>query len=428
MQSWLPLIVLLGLFFFNVPIAFALIGASLFYFLFIDQTIPAFMVVQHLMTSTQSFPLLAIPFFIMVGSIMNHAGISRAMMHFADTLTGHLTGGLAQVNVLLSLLMGGISGSANADAAMQSKILVPEMEKRGYGKAFSAAVTASSSAVSPVIPPGINLIIFALLANVSVHKMFIAGYTPGILMAVALLICVAIMSRLRNYKPSHEKPCSWGERGHAFVKAIPALLIPFGIILGMRFGMFTPTEAGAIAVLLCILIGVFGYRELKFSHFPEILKDTVLGTAAVMLIIIGAMLLGYFMTLEHIPQSFANALEGVTENKYTLLVLINIMLLLLGMFLEGGAALIIAIPLLMPVINNAGIHPIHFGVVMIVNIMIGGITPPFGSMMFTVCSILKVSIQDFVKEVWPFLLSLIAVLLLLTYWENLALFLPNALG
>ncbi|MDV7104933.1 TRAP transporter large permease [Vibrio sp. TH_r3] len=427
MDIYLPIILLFVLFLLNIPIAFSLIASSLVYFLFINTSIPVSLVMQRFISSASSFPLLAIPFFIMVGSVMNYAGISRSLLAFADSLIGHKVGGLAHVNVLLSTLMGGISGSANADAAMQSKILAPEMTKRGYDLPFTAAVTAASSSIAPVIPPGINLIIFALLANVSVHSMFIAGYVPALMMAGSLIFTIAIISKKRNYKPSRSQPASAKERFSFFSKAVPALLIPFGIILGMRFGLFTPTEAGAIAVLLCVIIGAAIYRELKPKHIPVILKETIQGTSSVMFIIIGAMVFGYYMTLEQIPQNVASALIQLTDNKLILLLLINLLLLVVGMFIEGGAAMIILTPLLLPAVLNLGVNPVHFGIIVIVNIMIGGVTPPFGSMMFTVCSILKVRVVDFVREITPLLIALLTVLMILTYSESLVMFLPNLL-
>ncbi|MFS1862840.1 C4-dicarboxylate ABC transporter [Vibrio lentus] len=427
MESYLPILILFVLFLLNIPIAFSLIASAMVYFLFINDSIPVSLVMQRFISSTESFPLLAIPFFIMVGSVMNYAGISKSLLAFADSMIGHKTGGLAQVNVALSTLMGGISGSANADAAMQSKILAPEMTKRGYDLPFTAAVTAASSSISPVIPPGINLIIFALLANVSVHQMFIAGYVPAFLMALSLMVTIAFIARKRRYKPSRSEPAPAKERFHYFLKAIPALLIPFGIILGMRFGLFTPTEAGAIAVLLCAIIGIFVYRQLGLRHIPLIMRETVQGTSSVMFIIIGAMVFGYYMTLEQIPHNVASALIELTDNKLLLLLLINVLLLVVGMFIEGGAAMIILTPLLLPAVLNLGVNPVHFGIIVIVNIMIGGVTPPFGSMMFTVCSILKVRMVDFVKEVVPLLLALLSVLMLLTFSESLVMFLPNLL-
>ena len=425
MEALLPIGVLFILFFLNIPIAFALMGASLFYFVFINSSMPIQMVVQQFVTAVESFPYLAVPFFIMVGSVMNHSGISKALMDFADVLVGHTKGGLAQVNVLLSALMGGISGSANADAAMQSKILVPEMERKGFSKPFSAAITAASSAISPVIPPGTNLILYALIANVSVGDMFLAAYMPGILMAVALMITVHIISVRRNYQPSREKMSSPLTIFKQFIKSIWALFIPFAIIMGMRFGVFTPTEAGGIAVVFAALVGFFVYKKLKLEHIPLILMDTVKSTGAVMAIIASAKVFGYYLTLERIPQMITEFLVNMTDSPFVLLIVINVLLLFIGMFIEGGAALVILAPLLVPAVKMFGVDPIHFGMIFIVNIMIGGLTPPFGSMMFTVCSIVNVKLEDFIKEVWPFIAALLAVLLLVTYSEGIALFTLN---
>ncbi|ABW18680.1 TRAP transporter large permease [Alkaliphilus oremlandii] len=422
MQSFLPIIVLFILFFLNIPIAYALIGSSLFYFVFINTTMPMQMIIQQFVTSVESFPYLAVPFFIMMGSIMNYSGISEALMDFANILVGHTKGGLAQVNVLLSTLMGGISGSANADAAMQSKILVPEMVKKGFSKPFSAAITAASSAIAPVIPPGTNLILYAIIANVSVGDMFLAAYMPGILMSVALMIAVHIISVKRDYKPSRDRMPSFGEFARQFIKSIWALLIPFGIILGMRRGMFTPTEAGGIAVLFSVIVGFFMYRQLKLEHIPIILMDTVKSTGAVMIIIASAKVFGYYLTLERIPQMITETLMNMTDSPFILLMVINLLLLFIGMFIEGGAALVILAPLLVPAVKVFGVDPIHFGMIFIVNIMIGGLTPPFGSMMFTVCSIVDVKLEDFIKDVWPFIAALLIVLLVLTYSPGIALF------
>lgn len=425
MLALLPILALFILFFLNVPIAFALMGSTLVYFIFINTSMPIEMVVQQYVTSVESFPYLAVPFFIMVGSVMNHSGISKALMDFADVLVGHTKGGLAQVNVLLSALMGGISGSANADAAMQSKILVPEMERKGFSRPFSAAITAASSAISPVIPPGTNLILYALIANVSVGSMFLAAYMPGILMAVALMITVHIISIKRNYKPSREKMSSPLEIIKQFFISIWALFIPFAIIMGMRFGIFTPTEAGGIAVVFASIVGLFVYKQLRLKHIPMILMDTVKSTGAVMAIIASAKVFGYYLTLERIPQMITEFLVNMTDSPIVLLLVINVLLLFIGMFIEGGAALVILAPLLVPAVKLFGVDPIHFGMIFIVNIMIGGLTPPFGSMMFTVCSIVDVTLEDFIKEVWPFILALICVLLLITYSEPVALFTLN---
>lgn len=292
--SILPIIIALVLYFTGIPIAYALFAAALTYFGFIDTTTVPYLLMQKFITSTQSFPFLAIPFFIMCGSIMNYGGISARLMDFADALTGHLPGGLAQINVLLSMLMGGCSGSANADAAMECKLLVPEMEKRGYGKGFSAAITAASSCVTPIIPPGINLIVYGLIAGASVGQLFAAGYIPGLLMAVTLMIAVAIISKKRGYAPSRPRRATLGEIGRQALKSFWALFFPLGIIMGMRFGIFTPTEAGGVGVLYCLIVGKFVYKGLRKEHFIPILRETISGTATVMLIIVSATVFGYY--------------------------------------------------------------------------------------------------------------------------------------
>ncbi|MDI9371299.1 MAG: TRAP transporter large permease [Synergistaceae bacterium] len=427
-MEFLPVVVVFVLYFSGIPIAFALFGAALSYFTFINTGSPVDLILQRFITSTASFPLLAVPFFIMAGSVMNYAGISNRLMSMADVLTGHMTGGLAQVNVMLSTLMGGVTGSANADAAMESKILVPEMVARGYDKAFSAAITAASSAIAPVIPPGINLIIYALIARVSVDKIFMGGYVPGLIMCCSLMIAVHFISKRRGYKPSREKRATFGEVMRQLRQSGWALFMPLGIILGLRFGMFTPTEAGAVAVVYCVLVGFFVYRELRPHHFIEVLKDTVYGTSTVLLVIVAASVFGYYMSWERIPQTMARLLLDIADNKYAMLMVINVLLLILGMFLEGGALMIILAPLLVPVVTGLGVDPLHFGLVIIVNIMIGGITPPFGSMMFTTCGITGVAIPDFVRESIPFIIALIIALIIITYIPALTLFLPGLLG
>lgn len=425
MLAFLPIILVFILYFSGIPIAYALFGSAITYFTFIDNTSPIFLMLQKFITSTQSFPLLAIPFFIMAGAIMNYSGISEKLMKFADVVTGHMSGGLAQANVLLSTLMGGVSGSANADAAMECKMLVPEMAKQGYDPAFSAAVTAASSAITPIIPPGINLIVYALIANVSVSKMFMGGYLPGVMIAIALMITVSLISKKRGYKPTRTKRATFKEVMAQLWDSIWALLFPFGIILGLRFGVFTPSEAGAVAVVYCLIIGIFVYKNLKPEHIWPILKETVYGTSSVVLIIVAASFFGYYMNWERIPQLITGSMLDLTQNKYLMLAFINVLLLIMGMFLEGGAALIILAPLLVPVVTQLGVDPVHFGIICIVNIMIGGITPPFGSMMFTCCSITGTPLSKFIKESVPLIMTLLITLLIVTYFESFVLFLPN---
>ncbi len=424
----IPIILVFVLYFLGLPIVYSLFGATFFYFLVLDPSTKCWLILQKVMNSTQSFSMLAIPFFIMAGSVMNFGGISEKMMDFCECVTGHMKGGLAQVNVLLSMLMGGCSGSANADCAMQSKMLVPEMERRGYSKAFSAAITAASSAATPVIPPGVNLIVFCLIAQASLGRVFAAGYIPGILMSISMMIVVAIISKKRNYPTTRDKfPPIKEVLRQAFI-SFWGLFFPFGIILGMRFGLFTPSEGGAVAVLYCFVIGGLVYKKLNLKkHFIPILLDTIAGTSSVVLIMVSASVFGQYMTWINLPKIVTTAVLNLTSNKYVFLMLCNLILLLMGMFLEGGAALMIITPLLLPVARNLGVDVYHFGLVAIVNIMIGGITPPFGSMMFTTCGITGCPISEFLKEVWPFILCLFLVLLLLTFCPVLITIVPDLL-
>ncbi|MCI6433667.1 MAG: TRAP transporter large permease [Clostridiales bacterium] len=422
----LPVLLVFVLYFAGLPIVYSLFGASFFYFLFIDTTTVPYMIMMKVMNSTASYSLLAIPFFVMSGSIMNYGGIADKLMDFAEVITGHMRGGLAQVNVVLSMMMGGCSGSANADCAMQSKMLVPEMEKRGYSKAFSAAITAASSAATPVIPPGVNLIVYAVIAQCSLARVFAAGYVPGILMSISMMIVVAIIAKKRNYPTTRDKfPPVKEVLRQAFI-SFWGLFFPFGIILGMRFGLFTPSEGGAFSVVYCLIVGKFFYKKLSFKRdLIPILMDSVAGTSSVVLIMVAANVFGYYMTWINLPKVVATAVLNITGNKWVFLMICNVILLIMGMFLEGGAALMIITPLLLPVAKQLGVDVIHFGLVAITNIMIGGLTPPFGSMMFTTCGITKCAIGDFLKEVWPFILCLVVVLLLITFFPVLVTFVPN---
>jgi len=426
-MALLPIAVLFILFSLNIPVAFSLLTATLVYFDFINTQMPVDMIFQRLIASAESFPLLAVPFFIPAGAVMNDAGISSRLMDIAEVLSGHLRGGLAQVNVVLSTLMGGVSGSANADAAMESKILVPQMVKRGFPTDFSGAITAASAVISPIIPPGIGLIIYAFLANVSVGKMFVAGYLPGLLMCAALMIAVHIISKKRGYEPIRQQRASLREILVQVRRSSWALFLPFGIILGLRFGMFTPTEAGAMSVFYSAFVGFFVYRELKIEHIPKILVESVLGTAGVMLIICAASAFGYYMSWERLPQMISEYLVGLTSNPIVLLVIINLFLLFIGMFIEGTASLIILTPLLVQAATALGVDPVHFGIVMVLNLTIGGVTPPFGTLIFLVSSVLDISPTKIIKELMPFILALIIVLFFVTFTPGVVMFLPNLL-
>jgi len=420
----LPLLILIALLVLNAPVAHAIALAALSFFVF-SASVPIEVFVQRLASPTQSFPLLAVPFFILAGIVMNHAGITRRMMTLADVLSGHLVGGLARVNVLLSTFMGGMSGSANADAAMQSTMLVPEMTRRGYDLAFSAAVTAFSSIITAIIPPSIGLILYGFLAEVSVGRLFLAGILPGILICALQLFTVGHVSRRQGYPPSRDRRARLPEIGRAFFDSFWALLIPVLILGGIRFGVYTPTEAGAVVVIYAVLVGAFVYRELKLAALPAMFAEAAVATAVIMLIICAASAFGFFLSWERIPTNFADGLMALSDNPLTLLLLINVFLLLVGTILEGGAALIILTPLFVPVIAPLGIDPVHFGIVMVVNLTIGGVTPPVGTLMFTTCSLTGARVADFVRRGQPLYLAMGAALLLITYVPQISLLLPD---
>ena len=422
----IPALIMLGLMAANMRVAFAIAIAALFFFL-TTKGMPQEIFIQRMVSVTHSFPLLAVPLFILTGVLMNYSGITRRLMILADTLVGHAVGGLAQVNVVLSMLMGGMSGSANADAAMQSKILVPEMKKRGYDPAFSAAVTASSSVIAPIIPPGIGMVLYGFLADVSIGRLFLAGIIPGLLMGGSLMLVVSLISRRRGYLPSRAAKATWPERGKATVSSLWALAIPFGIIGGIRYGLFTPTEAGAMAVLFALFVGVVVYRELDIKKIPVILSETVMATAVIMLIICAAQAFGFYMSWERVPQTAGELLRNLTENPVVMLLVINLFLVGVGMLVEGTAALILLTPLFAPLAASLGIDPVHFGIVMVVNLTIAAVTPPVGTLIYSTAAIVEVDIGTFIRESLPLLVALFTVLLLVTLVPSISLFLPNLL-
>ncbi len=422
-MSLLPIFILLGAIALGIPVAIAIGMAGMIFFV-MSGAMPAEIFIQRIVAVTHSFPLLAVPLFVMTGVVMNHAGITRRMMDLAEAMTGHWRGGLAQVNVLLSTLMGGVAGSANADAAMQARVLVPEMSARGYDKAFSSAVTACSAIISVIIPPGIGLILYGFMGDVSIGRLFLAGIVPGIVLCMAMMLLVMVLSRRGGMKPSLERPASWQERWSSLKTAGLALLVPIGIVVGIRFGFFTPTEAGAMAVAFAVIIGLI-LRELKWRHVRPILEQTSQATAVVLLVICMANAFGFYMTWERIPAAVADWMLKLTADPVFLLLLINLMLVLVGMFLEGSAALILLTPILIPVVSALGIDPVHFGIVMVLNLTIAGVTPPLGTLMFTTCAITGVPIGRFIRAALPFYGVLFAMLLLVTFVPQLSLWLPN---
>jgi len=427
MDLW-PLALFVGLLALNAPVAIAIAAGALLFFLH-QEGLPLTIFPQRLMSASGSFPLLAIPMFMLAGVIMNHAGITKRLLNLAETLVGHMHGGLAQTNVVLATLMGFESGSGNADAAMQSKMLGTEMVRRGYAPAFAAAVVAASAVITPIIPPGLGFVIYGYLANVSVGRLFMAGIIPGLMLMISLMLVTHHASKRRGYKPVRPRIAGPLEVLRVVRDAGWALTVPIVVIFGLRYGIFTPTEAGAVIAVYSLFVGFFIHRELKVSHLWDIVTESALATATVMIIISAADAFGFYMTLERIALQTAALLSGVTSNPLLMLAIINVFLLAIGMFLESVAALILLTPILAPIGAQVGIDPVHLGLVVVLNLTIGAITPPVGTLMFISCGILRVSIAQYTRAVLPLLAAEIVVVALLVYFPQLVLFIPNwALG
>lgn len=412
-----PVICIVILMFCNVPVWIAMFAGVLPYFMGLNNFgFAAGTAIQRLVATMETTSYLAIPYFVTAGAIMNYSGISKRLLDLADALIGHITGGLGHVNVLLSVFMGGISGSAAADAAMECKILVPEMVRKGYSKDFSAAVTLASSLITPIIPPGMGLIVYAMLAEVSVGRMFAAGYLPGFLTAALMMILVYVISKKHGYKGSREKMASLKEIGKLALDGFWALIIPFGLLMALRSGVFSANEAGAFCAVYALIIGAFAYKELKPEHLWPILKESFLGTATVMMTICGAVAMSYWMNAERIPNMLAQLIvqSGISATGYTLLVVL--ILLIMGMFMTSG--LTIMTPLLVPIASALNIDLIHFGMVMVFTLGIGNMSPPFGIVLYQVSSLLDMKLERLVKASFPFLVLMVgcAVLYALVPW------------
>ena len=391
------LILVLVLLFLKVPVFVSIIAGSVAYF-FLNPDVNAMILAQRVSSAIQSTSLLAVPFFVCAGVFMNYSGVTRRIMALCDVLTGRMWGGLAQVNVLLSTMMGGLSGSSLADAAMEARMLVPEMEKKGMSKEFSSVVTAASAMITPLIPPGIAMILFGSLANLSVGKLFVSGIGVGLLLCIGEMVTVSIISRKRGYAPTRKERLHWKQVAPVLKQAILPLILPVVIIGGIRIGAFTATEAGTVAVVYSIFLGLL-YKEIDWNTIMKGLKETVISTAGIMMIIGAASALSWVLTKERIPQSITELMLQVTDNKYVFLLLCNLFLLFVGMFIEGNAAMIVLVPLLYPIATGTyGIDGIQFAMMFIFNMAIGSLSPPMGTLMFVVCNETKCKLSTFIKE------------------------------
>ena len=419
--TWLVFLILLSL---GLPIAFV-IGISGLSFFIVSAGLPQIIAVQKVVTGGSSFPLLAVPFFIFAGHIMNESGITPRLIRFATVLTGHLAGGLGQSSLALSAMMGGVSGSCVADAAMEARILGPELLKRGYSHGFTAALISLGSLITPTIPPSIGLILYGVTAEVSIGRLFMAGIVPGILMMIALMIPAHFIAKRRGYVREREKAASFSEIVKSSLTNIWALLFPLFLIFGIRFGIFTPTEAGAFAILYAGIVGKFIYKELTFTKLVRAVNNSVYDTGVVVIILLFSFILGYAMTYARLPQNLTLYFVSLTQNPYLLIGIILVFCVVAGMFMEAVVNTLLLTPIFLPIILQIGIDPVHFGVLFMTIVTLGAMTPPVGVVMYSTCSLLDTKTQDYLKEAWPFFIAIIILVALLMMFPSIVLFIPN---
>ena len=425
-MTLLVVIIFFVLLFMAIPISLVLGITTILYFFLVGNTTLLESTPMRLYSGLDNFGLLAIPLFMLAGELMNGGGITKRLVTFARVLFGHVRGGLAYVTVVANMFLASILGSANAQAAMMSKIMVPEMEKEGYTKEFSSALTLASSIVAPMIPPSMIFIIYGTLSGTSIGGLFMAGIIPGILYGIGFISLIAFIGYKYNFQKT--KRASGKEVLKSTFSVLPALLVPFIIIAGILSGAFTATESAAIASVVAFLVGSLLYRELTFNKIPGILINTVIATATVTFLIAMANIFGWMIAFEQIPQAVVTAMTSLSDNPFVFLFLVNILLLLLGAVLDGIAALIILVPVFMPLLTAFQIDPIHFGVIICINLTIGLLTPPVGTGLFIVSSIAEVRFERLVKATMPFLIMGILILFVITYWEGAVLLIPNWFG
>ena len=426
MLVWfLPLFLVLILV--GLPVVFALLAAPGAILMLNGQERDLAVLYRNVYNGMDSFPLMALPFFMLAGEIMNRGGITTRLVEFSQAIMGHLRGGLAHVNILSSILFAGMSGSAVADVSALGSMLIPAMEKNGYKKRFAAAITAASSIIGPIIPPSGIMIIYAYVMGESVAALFLAGIVPGALIGISLMIMIWLMADKYDL-PAATKRATWGERGTASVRAIWSLMTPVIILGGILGGIFTPTEAAAIAVGYSLIIGLFVMRTLKFSDLPDILIRSGITSAVVLLLVGAAMAFKTVASLAHTPEMLADFILSLSDNPYILLFLINILLFIVGMFLDAGPAIIILGPILGPIFVELGVNSVHFAIIMAVNLTVGLLTPPMGLVLFVTSSVSGLRVETVARAAMPFLLVEVAVIFLLTYFPALTLTIPRLFG
>ena len=408
----------------GMPVAFA-IGISGFVFFIQQPTLPFTMPVQLIISQTQNFPLLAIPMFIFAGNLMNNTGITKRLVKLSSALVGHKPGGLAHTSVVLSTLMGGVSGSAIADASMESRILGPDMTKQGYARGYSAGINGFSALITISIPPSIGMVLYGSIGEVSIGRLFAGGIIPGLLMMFFLMITVSITAKKRGYFPKNKEKVPVKEMIATFLSSIWAILFPIILLVSLRFGLLLPSEAGALASVYAFAVGLLVYRELTWEKFKNAIYDTILDVGMIMFLIAMSGLISYGITWEMIPQLLSQYLLGLSENPLIITLIILLFLLLLGAVMDSTVIILLLTSILVPIMKELGVDLVYFGVIMVITCAIGLLTPPVGVAMYSVCSIMECSIGEFVKESWPFFLAVVLVILLCVLFPGLVTFMPN---
>lgn len=416
---------LAGLVVLQIPIAFALIG-SVVIFLTLTSPIPLTVIVQRMASGLDSFPLLAIPLFVLAGNLMNHAGIASRIFALALAALGHIKGGLAHVNVAASIVFAGMSGVAQADAAGLGTVEIHAMRRAGYDPAFAGAVSAASSIIGPIIPPSVIMVIYAVLAGVSVGDLFLAGILPGLATGLFLMVLIWWLASTGRIVAPTEPRATGSQLRRAFVRAVPALLAPVILVAGLLSGAATPTELGAVTVLYALIVG-FAQRELTMRRLWRCLVETGVTIGVLVFIIAAAVPFGWVISVNNLPAQLAATILSFTDNPFVVLAIINVILLIAGLVLETTAILLIAVPALLPIALALDIDLVHFGVMMVFNLLVGAATPPFGVLLFIMMDIAQVSFGQIVRAMLPFYVPLLAALLLITYWPQMVLFIPRLL-
>jgi tripartite ATP-independent transporter DctM subunit len=407
----------------GIPIAFVL-GITALVAVIALPNVPLHLIPQRLFTGMDSFPIMAVPFFILAGNLMNAAKITDSIIEFSKLMVGRVRGGLGHVNIVASMFFAGISGSAVAETSALGSILIPAMEKEGYSTPYSAAVTASASVIGPIIPPSIPMVIMAMIVNLSVGGLFLGGVLPGIFIGFGLMAVNYVISRRRNYQKIIE-PIQWKAFFKTLLGAIIPLLMPLIILGGILGGIFTATEAASVAVAYALFVGLFILRTLPLKDLPNIFFRSMVLTSIILIVFAMANAFGWILATQEIPQKVSQYILSISRDPYIILLLINFFLLIVGCFLEGLAAIMITVPILMPLVTQVGINPMHFALIVVVNLMIGLITPPMGLCLIVVCGVAKMKLGPLLKEIIPFLMVEIVILFVITYFPWFTLTLPR---